>query len=77
MQSTAGTDDVNFNTSWQSVSGTERRPNDDSFAQNASSSNSKIYLALSFDDSKYAATDIYLNTKASSGLDVGYDRYIC
>ena len=30
-------------------------------------------LALSFDDSKYAATDIYLNTKASSGLDVGYD----
>ena len=71
--------DVSFNTSWQSVSGTddflpgERRPNDDSFAQNASSSNSKISLALSFDDSKYAATDIYLNTKASSGLDVGYD----
>ena len=51
----------------------ERRPNDDSFAQNASSSNSKISLALSFDDSKYVATDIYLNTKASSGLDVGYD----
>ena len=52
--------DVNFNTSWQSVSGTddflpgERRPNDDSFAQNASSSNSKISLALSFDGSKYA-----------------------
>jgi len=64
MQSTAGTDDF--------LPG-ERRPNDDSFAQNASSSNSKISLALSFDDSKYAATDIYLNTKASSGLDVGYD----
>ena len=70
---------VDFNTSWQSVSGGddflpgERRPNDDSFAQNTSSSNSKISLALSFDDSKYAATDIYLNTKASSGLDVGYD----
>ena len=64
MQSTAGTDDF--------LPG-ERRPNDDSFAQNASSSNSKDSLALSFDDSKYAATDIYLNTKASSGLDVGYD----
>ena len=75
----SGSANVSFNTSWQSVSGTddflpgERRPNDDSFAQNASSSNSKISLALSFDDSKYAATDIYLNTKASSGLDVGYD----
>ena len=70
---------INFDTDMQSTAGTddflpgERRPNDDSFAQNASSSNSKISLALSFDDSKYAATDIYLNTKASSGLDVGYD----
>ena len=64
MQSVAGGDDF--------LPG-EKRPNDDSFAQNASSSNSKISLALSFDDSKYAATDIYLNTRASSGLDVGYD----
>ena len=70
---------VDFNTSWQSVSGGddflpgERRPNDDSFGQNASSSNSKISLALSFDGSKFAVTDIYLNTRASSGLDVGYD----
>ena len=75
----SGSANVSFDTDMQSTAGTddflpgERRPNDDSFAQNASSSNSKISLALSFDDSKYAATDIYLNTKASSGLDVGYD----
>ena len=75
----SGSANVGFDTDMQSTAGTddflpgERRPNDDSFAQNASSSNSKISLALSFDDSKYAATDIYLNTKASSGLDVGYD----
>ena len=75
----SGSTNVSFDTDMQSVSGGddflpgERRPNDDSFAQNNSSSNSKISLALSFDDSKYAATDIYLNTRASSGLDVGYD----
>ena len=75
----SGSTNVSFDTDMQSVSGGddflpgERRPNDDSFGQNASSSNSKISLALSFDDSKYAATDIYLNTRASSGLDVGYD----
>lgn len=75
----SGSTNVSFDTDMQSVSGGddflpgERRPNDDSFAQNNSNSNSKISLALSFDDSKYAATDIYLNTRASSGLDVGYD----
>ena len=63
----SGSANVSFDTDMQSTAGTddflpgERRPNDDSFAQNASSSNSKISLALSFDDSKYAATDIYLN----------------
>ena len=75
----SGSANISFDTDMQSTAGTddflpgERRPNDDSFGQNTSSSNSKISLALSFDDSKYAATDIYLNTKASSGLDVGYD----
>lgn len=79
VAASSGSANVSFDTDMQSTAGTddflpgERRPNDDSFAQNASSSNSKISLALSFDDSKYAATDIYLNTKASSGLDVGYD----
>jgi hypothetical protein len=75
----SGSANISFDTDMQSTAGTddflpgERRPNDDSFGQNTSSSNSKISLALSFDDSKYAATDIYLNTRASSGLDVGYD----
>jgi hypothetical protein len=75
----SGSANISFDTDMQSTAGTddflpgERRPNDDSFGQNASSSNSKISLALSFDDSKFAATDIYLNTRASSGLDVGYD----
>ena len=75
----SGSANISFDADMQSVAGGddflpgERRPNDDSFGQNASSSNSKISLALSFDDSKYAATDIYLNTRASSGLDVGYD----
>ena len=73
----SGSANVSFDTDMQSTAGTddflpgESGPNDNSSAQNAS--NSKISLALSFDGSKFAATDIYLNTKASSGLDVGYD----
>ena len=48
----SGSANVSFDTDMQSTAGTddflpgERRPNDDSFAQNASSSNSKISLLL-------------------------------